>query len=369
MRQAKILVLTVSHGASHERVAAALVRALAKIRPDLRMEVWNGLERCARWFRLYYDSYQVPLRYWPRLWGWIESIQHKSRATGPGWLYRAGAQPLFDHLRVFGAEVVISTEVGMCELAATLKREGGARFRLVGVPTGVGVDRAWTQPEVDLYVTAPGEPAAELEAAGVPRAKILPCGQPVDPAFASLPGQSTARASLEIAPHSRVVLVLFGGTGWGKPRRIIEELDNGEQPFEAIFVAGRNQRLKEEVLALCGDHGRYRTLGWIDNMHEWMAAADLVVTKPGASTLAEALCCGLPVLAVDPLPGNEARACAWIERQRTGYWIKDPRDLGPAIARLLENPAELNRLRERARSWGRPRAAYDAADTIAKLTG
>ena len=91
----KILILTVSHGASHERAAAALGKALKAARHDLTVEVWNGLERSARWFRLYYDSYAVPLRYSPRLWGWIEGIQHQSRSTGPGWLYRRGAKRLF----------------------------------------------------------------------------------------------------------------------------------------------------------------------------------------------------------------------------------------------------------------------------------
>jgi len=364
----KVLILTVSHGASHQRAAAALGKALLEARPDLTVTIWNGLERSARWFRLYYDSYRIPLRYWPRLWGWIEGVQHRSRSTGPGWLYRRGAASLFDHIERFGPDVVIATEVGMCELAAMLKRETAARFRLVGVPTGIDADRAWAQPEVDLYVTAPGGPAAELEAAGAPRAKVLPCGQPVDPAFASLPDKPTARACLGVRSDLPMILVLFGGAGWGKPRPIVEALNQVEQPLQAVFVAGRNQRLEEEVQSLCRDDRRCRVLGWVDNMHEWIAAADLLVSKPGAATLMEALSCGLPLLAVDPLPGNERRACDWIERQRVGYWIKDSQSLGPSIARLLENPAELDRLRERARALARPRAAYDAAETILKLT-
>ena len=150
--QLKILILTVSHGASHERAAAALGKALLKARPDLTVEVWSGLERCARWFRLYYDSYQIPLRYWPRLWGWIEGVQHRSRSSGPGWLYRRGAHPLFSDIETFGPDVVIATEVGMCELATMLKRETAARFRLVAVVTGVDADRAWAQPEVKTFI-------------------------------------------------------------------------------------------------------------------------------------------------------------------------------------------------------------------------
>src|SRR5437762_966630 len=273
----KILILTVSHGASHERAAAALGKALLEARPDLMVEAWNGLERSARCFRLYYDSYQIPLRYWPRLWGWIEGVQHRSRSSGPGWLYRRGAEPLFGDIETFGADVVIATEVGMCELAAMLKREMAARFRLVAVVTGVDADRAWAQPEVDLYVTAPGDPAAELEAAGVPRAKVLPCGQPVDPAFASLLDKPTVRARLGIRPDLPMVLVLFGGAGWGKPRRIVDALNKVEQPPQPVFVPGPTRGLDRGVQSLSGEVRPRGGRGGVDNMPGgWRPAALLV---------------------------------------------------------------------------------------------
>ena len=91
----KILILTISHGASHRRTAQALRHALLQIRPELTVEIIDALAHCARWFRLYYDSYEIPLKYFPALWGLIEGLQHRSKSTGPGWLYRTGARPLF----------------------------------------------------------------------------------------------------------------------------------------------------------------------------------------------------------------------------------------------------------------------------------
>src|SRR5207253_2120750 len=104
-----------------------------------------------------------------------------------------------------------------------------------------------------------------LESAGAPRTRIVPCGQPVDPAFASLPDQATVRARLGMRPDLPMVLVLFGGAGWGKPRRIVEALNQVEQPLQAVFVAGRNQRLEQEVQSLCRDDRRRRVLGWVDH--------------------------------------------------------------------------------------------------------
>ena len=111
----------------------------------------------------------------------------------------------------------------------------------------------------------------------------------------------------------------------------------------------------------------FRVLGWVENMHEWMAAADVLVSKPGGSTLTEAFASGLPMLAFDPHPGNEVRTCAWIEKWGVGCWVKHAEDLAPTLERLLDYPEELEGLRERSLLLARPRAATCAAEAIIKL--
>jgi processive 1,2-diacylglycerol beta-glucosyltransferase len=108
-------------------------------------------------------------------------------------------------------------------------------------------------------------------------------------------------------------------------------------------------------------------LGWVDNIQDWMVAANLLVSKPGGSTLTEAFACGLPMLAFDPLPGNERRTCAWIEKWGVGHWVRRAEDLAPMVSRLLANPNELERLGQRCRAEARPRAAWDAARAILEL--
>ena len=220
----RILILTVAHGASHRRAANALRKALLGIRPELNAEVVDGLAQCASWFRLYYNSYLIPLKLWPSLWGRIESAQHNSASTGPGWLYRRGGQPLFRFVERAGPDTVIATEVGMCELAALHKRRSGARYRLVAAPTGIDADRAWVQPEVDLYVAGPGEPTERLIATGAPPERILSCGTPIDPVFETLPEREAVRGRLEVDNAVPLVLILFGGAGIGNPGQIVPEL-------------------------------------------------------------------------------------------------------------------------------------------------
>jgi processive 1,2-diacylglycerol beta-glucosyltransferase len=365
-RHTKILILTLPHGASHQRASNALHTALLEIQPGVTVEVVNALAHCTRWFRAYYNSYEIPLKYWPSLWSWIESFQDHQKATSPDLLNRRGALPLFQFIQTFNPGVVIASEVGICELVALHKRESGANFRLVGLEL-MDFHPAWVQPEVDLFLATHEDLADELVVAGAPANKVVTCGQPIDPAFTHLPDRESARRRLGIDLDVPLILILFGGAGFGKPRRIMQEIKKLKQPFQVVFITGRNQRLEKEIRKRGRGLQHCCVLSWVNNMHEWMAAADLLVSKPGGSTLTEAFACGLPVLAFDPHPGNEERTCGWIEKWGAGRWVKRAHDLAPTLESILNNSEELEHMRQRALTLARPRAAHDAAQAVLKL--
>ena len=361
--QPNILILTVSHGASHTRTAKALQSAFAAIAPSARTEVLNALSLCARWFRAYYSSYLVLLKRWPRFWGWIEGIQHESQVTGPRWLYRCGAQPLFRLLRNEGPDIVIATEVGVCELAALMKRHYKMDF-LLAASCGLDVDRAWIQPEVDVFIIPPGDAARQMSVAGAPESKIHTTGVPIDPAFATLPNRQTARNKLGLHHDLPVLLILFGGAGFGDPTEIFPQLQKIQHPVQTVFIAGKNSRLVRELEQRCQGQPYSRVQGWVSNIHEWMAAADLLLSKPGASTVNEAITAGLPLVAFDPLPGNERRLCDCIGKWQVGCWARHTEDIAGIVNHLLSSSQERLRLRENAQAMALPHAAHDAAEAI-----
>lgn len=362
----RIVILSLPHGASHQRASNALRAALLELQPGAQVEVVNALDHCRRWFRAYYNSYEIPLKYWPALWARIERLQDQQGATSPAWLNRMGSRPLLKYLSAFEPDVVVATEVGLCEMAAMFKRENGADFRLAGLEL-MDFHPAWVQPEVDLFLATHKDLAAELISAGAAAEKVTTTGQPIDLAFLHLPDRAAARRRLEIDLDIPLLLFLFGGAGFAKPRRILTEIGRLNQRFQAVFVAGRNRRLEKEIRKQSQGVQRLRVFGWVSNMHEWMTAADVLVSKPGGSTLMEASACGLPLLAFDPHPGNEERTCAWIEKWGIGRWVKGPEDLAPTLERLLQNPEELSSMRRRALAFARPDAARKAAEAILKL--
>jgi len=363
----RVLILTLHHGLTHVQISRALEKGLLHLRPNLKVEVVDALAHCAPWFRAYYNLYEIPLKYWPGLWDYIESHQFGGETSGPWWLYRLGARPLFRYIEAFAPDVVAATEVGLGEIAVIHKRETGAQYSLVAMQT-FAYERPWAQPEVDLFVSYPGEVAAQIRSLGVPPERILECGVPVDPAFGSCSNRPALRARLGLQQNLPLLLVNFGGSGKGKPREVVSELQKVQQPFQVVFISRRDESLRKELLRLTAGMAHARVLSWVDNMHQWMAAAHLLVSRAGGAIVAESLNCGLPILVFDALPGNERRFCQLIEEcWHTGYWVKRPGELATRIDHLLRRTEELEQLRSNALRHAFPDAARIAAEAILHL--
>ena len=102
-------------------------------------------------------------------------------------------------------------------------------------------------------------------------------------------------------------------------------------------------------------------LGFTDQMDELMAAADLVVSKPGGLTTSEALARGAAMAIVNPIPGQESRNSDFLLENGAAIKINNIATLPHKLTQLLDDPARLARMKAAARRLGRPRAAFDVA--------
>src|SRR5208282_3246480 len=143
----RILILVVHHGSTHVQIARVVEKALRQLRPGAQVEIVDVLAYCPWWFRAYYNSFEIPMKYWPGLWEHIETRQHQGESSGPLWLFRWGTRPLFRFIDAFAPHVVVATEVGLCEMAVLHKRQARARYSLVGIGA-LDFERPWAQPEV-----------------------------------------------------------------------------------------------------------------------------------------------------------------------------------------------------------------------------
>jgi processive 1,2-diacylglycerol beta-glucosyltransferase len=157
------------------------------------------------------------------------------------------------------------------------------------------------------------------------------------------------------------VLVMVGAEGSPGALRNVARLARTPLPeAQLVVVCGRNTTLRRRIEALPGPTP-LRALGFVDNVAELMRSSDVLVTKAGGLTLAEAFCCGVPVVVHDLLPGQEAGNLAYTLRQRAVEYAPRPPQLAGLIQALQADPARRAALAQNGQRLATP----GAADTIA----
>jgi processive 1,2-diacylglycerol beta-glucosyltransferase len=97
-----------------------------------------------------------------------------------------------------------------------------------------------------------------------------------------------------------------------------------------------------------------------------MAASDLLVTKPGGITAAEALCLGLPMALISPIPGQEGRNTSFLTEQLVAVHLEA--DALPAqLTSLFRDSHRLACMSKLARRLAKPKAARDLAALLENM--
>jgi hypothetical protein len=183
--------------------------------------------------------------------------------------------------------------------AAAKLRAAGAGAKVAVLCTDVDLYWLWVWEEVDLYLVTSRTAAATVRRYS-PRAHIQVVPPPVRPDFYRASDQMTARAGLGIPDDAPCVLLMGGGWGLGPIGGTAQAL--ARSGVHVLAVAGHNRKLEAQLRRHASP--TLRPFGFTDRIPELMAAADLVITTPGATTCSEARVVGRGLVILDVLPGH-----------------------------------------------------------------
>jgi 1,2-diacylglycerol 3-beta-galactosyltransferase len=250
----------------------------------------------------------------------------------------------------------------------------GPRVPLVTVITDlVDVHASWLCADADAVVTASAAGLDRCRRAGIPEDRCTDLGLPVGPSFAAPPldaeGRRALRRGLGLRPDRVTVLLTGGGEGSGGLRARATALAQSEAPVQLVVITGRNARLRARLERVrARPPASLLSLGFVDNMADWMRAADLVVTKAGPGTIAEAIACGVPLLLTSHLPGQERGNVDHVVATGTGRSTPGIRELVGAVVELAApGSAGLEAMRAAIADAARPGATERTAELIARI--
>ena len=165
-----------------------------------------------------------------------------------------------------------------------------------------------------------------------------------------------------------MVLLTGGAEGSGGLGRRAAAILRRFTAVHVVVVRGRNTGLKRRLdrLALRSG-GRLTVTGFADNMSDWLRCCDLVVTKAGPGTIAEATCSGTPLLLTAHIPGQEKGNSEIVTSAGAGLRVPDVRRLMAEIGRLRRDHDAIEAMGAASARLGRPDAAGRTARLIADL--
>ncbi len=368
-RPPRILVLSASVGAGHLRAAQAVELALKELTPDAVVRNIDVLQLTnAAFRRIYGKTYLDLVNLAPHLLGYVYDLLDRPRRPNSTRdrlrlaLERLNLGKFTQLLEEEEWDLAVNTHFLPAEIIASLRKAGRIRLPQLTVTTDFETHRLWVNQPCEGYFTATEEGAHYLRSWGVPAHQTTVTGIPIHPVFAKPKDRDECRARHGITSNRPVVLQLAGGFGVGPVGELFDALGRIEKPLELVVVAGKNAQLKAKLAQrpVPARH-RVQVLGFTDKIDELMAAADVVVTKPGGLTTSEVLARGAAMVIVNPIPGQETRNSDSLLENGAAIKVNNLPALTYKVEALLEDKKRLAQLRDNARRLGRPRAAYDVA--------
>ena len=360
----RVLILTASYGSGHNEAARCLAAEVTRqgatpiVLDHFRALVGPAFDRLSR------AAYMGLLRHAPAVWGLAYALG--DRMASDSWMTfgasRMGGTRLEALLREMAPDAVVTVHATPALALAALARAGHRLPPHTTVITDFVAHSQWVAPGIDRYCVAADEVGHELIARGIPRERVILTGVPVRPEFGSSLNSGDARRALGVT-SGPVVLGMAGS--WGSVGRLPDvghALLRCERPVQGILVAGRDERLRE-MLERRFAGTSLRVLGFVPEMARLMAAADLIVTKAGGMTLAEAMAAEAPLLLYGSLPGQEQRNERFASRAGLALVARDRLDLQRRLERALAEPELLDEVRACMRARRRP----DATRAIVEL--
>jgi processive 1,2-diacylglycerol beta-glucosyltransferase len=370
----RILIATVTAGNGHLAAASALGEAWRTLRPNdvvERVDLGKFFSPLHR--RIVSDGYVKLVNHAPELWGMMFAKTDKPRMARAlnrvRAIFPSNSRLRFGrYIREFKPDVVLCTHYFPLETLNHLrKRRGGPRPLAVSIITDFEAHALWMDGCVDLYCVAAEETRARLVARGATPEAVVVTGIPISGKFSAKLNPKAVRKNLGLRDDLPVLLVPSGGFGMGPVAQILAELDKVARSFQTVVVTGRNEELRRTLAAQDRKHPTH-VLGFVTYMHELMAVADLLITKPGGLTSSEALAMGKPLFILNPIPGQEAANSDFLLERGAAAKVNRVEDLPYRIEQLLGS-RKLAEMARAAKALGRPDAAREICQEVLRRAG
>ena len=368
----KILIFYASYGGGHLSAAKSIKQYLDENYKNVKTKMIDCVEYINKGLNTITTfAYKEMAKKAP--WAWGEIYDHSQKgamshiSSGANKFMSIKLNKLFEE---FKPDIVISTHPFASQMTAYLKEKGKTNCVLASVMTDFASHDQWLvgSKYIDhIFVSHEGM-KKDIITKGIPASKIHATGIPLSNRFLEHFNRKEIKASFDLDYNKKTILFFGGGEfGLGKEKtlKILKAfIDNIHDEYQIIAISGKNEKMQAKFEELVGNNPNVQVYGYTNEVPELMSISDLVVTKPGGLTITESLASGLPIVVINPIPGQEVENAEFLEKKGVAVWIRKTENPDEAVKELLENPEQIKHMKIRSKLMAKKNSTRDICKII-----
>ncbi len=365
----KVLFLSVTAGQGHNQTGKSVMECLREKNVDCIMldtfEYINPILKAS-----ISQGYLLSIKLTPALYGKIYRAAEKleknnlkisvDRKANSIW-----AKKLVCYIDEYDPDVIVCTHIFPAQILTQIRRRVGLRARIIGIVTDFTIHPFWEEADLDFYIIANELLSRQAVRKGLREDRLKSFGIPINKKFAKRMPVGEARAALSIQDKD-TVLIMSGSMGHGDVAKAVKQIDRLNLDFQILSVCGNNRSLKAKLDELDLARSIYN-YGFVKNVDVMMDASNCILTKPGGLTVSESLAKGLPMLLIDPIPGQEDRNVEFLLNNGLAMKASKTFPADEAVYQLLTNTEKVHTMISRMNYMARPNSSMDLCDFILSL--
>ena len=365
----KVIIFYASYGGGHLSAARSIKENMETNYEDIDVKLIDCMEYVNKTVnKITTKAYSEMAKKAPKTWG---RVYWKSQKGPLAQISTTSNKilsiKLYKLLKDFEPNLIVSTHPFGSQMCAYLKKHGKLNAKIATVMTDYAPHDQWLvfNKYVDYYFVSHDGMKNELHEKGIPNEKIFATGIPLSNKFLLKYDKPTILKSFGLSPDKKTVLFFGGGEfGLGKTQtfKIFKSFVECPENIQIVAISGKNPKMKEAFENLVESLNKtdsVKILEYTNQVPELMSISDLVVTKPGGLTTTESLASGLPIVVINPIPGQEEENASYLEKNKVAIWLKKDDNVEAILKDLFSNPEKMQEMKIRARLLAKKNSTKD----------
>lgn len=364
----KVLILYGAYGGGHLSAAKTICNEIEK---NYHENVTVTIVDCIEYINKYVnkvstEAYKELAKKAP----WVWKHVYKSARNGPISHISTTTNRLMSYklnllIQEEQPDLIISTHPFATQMCAMLKEKGKIDCKLATVLTDYHIHDQWLvlYKYTDYFFVANQQMKRDMVAEGIHDQKIFVTGIPVSEKFLGTFNDEEIYNEFNLSANKKTVLFFAGGEfGLGRNTTImvLKVLIRLFKDLQVVAISGKNKKMNkkfQELIEITNSADRVKLLEYTNKVPELMHISSAVITKAGGLTITECLASNLPIIIINPIPGQEEENAEFLEKNGVAVWLKKGDSIARTLKSLSKDETRLLEMKENAKLLAKPQAA------------